>query len=213
MNLEIFLTLALLCFTCGWPKGISSSKAVEVNQKTSVYPRRSSGRENIHRHDENSDENSDEKQSVSRESKEAEESDENDLKEDKALAVSADEKRGNEKDTVSMTTPNSPRISENTVTMPVSQEKDCPTHSGNDEICWNFEKEHCEFLSYVGVFSYGRSCESDDDCKESDPCQSGKCCHIPCDNLNNQMCRYPVDNAGNRYNIANSFYPEWNRDS
>ncbi|XP_061185251.1 uncharacterized protein LOC133193317 isoform X2 [Saccostrea echinata] len=62
-------------------------------------------------------------------------------------------------------------------------------------------------------FHKGIQCESDEDCKESDPCQSGKCCEIPCEHLSeyyhvvDKMCRYPIDNQ----NLLNSFSPERNR--
>ncbi|XP_061185250.1 uncharacterized protein LOC133193317 isoform X1 [Saccostrea echinata] len=130
------------------------------------------------------DENSNEKQSGSSESKETQKSDENNLKADKASADGT----------------------------PIPEDIKC-TNSGTDEICWDFEKEQCFDLVYSRTFHKGIQCESDEDCKESDPCQSGKCCEIPCEHLSeyyhvvDKMCRYPIDNQ----NLLNSFSPERNR--
>ncbi|XP_062618552.1 uncharacterized protein LOC134280140 [Saccostrea cucullata] len=214
MNLEIILILVLVCLNCHESKSIrSSSKAVGVNQKTSLYPRRCSGRKNIHRHDENTIKN---QQSGSSESKENEEIDENN-KAVQAIAVSTNEKRVNVIDTVSMVKPNEenlPMTTDNTDrTSPVPEEIGF-THSGADEICWDFEGDRCYDLMYSLVLDKGTKCKSDEDCEESIPGQSGKCCDLPCDHLTDyytipeKLCRYPVDNQ----DLKDSFSPAWTRD-
>ncbi|XP_061167230.1 uncharacterized protein LOC133189017 [Saccostrea echinata] len=197
-NLELFFILTLFCTICAGSRGLrSTSKVEKVNQKA----RRCSSKARTH----HLDDNSNEKQSDSRESKESQGSDENSLKADKALTISKAQKSVNVVDTDTMTIPEEEELPHITDMKPISPETECPDKA--DDICWDME-EHCNGPIFNIVLRWGTYCESDEDCKEVDPCQSGKCCEIPCENVQ-KMCRYPT----NYHDLANSFSPERLRDS
>ncbi|XP_062570714.1 uncharacterized protein LOC134232747 [Saccostrea cucullata] len=128
------------------------------------------------------------------ESDESDESDKNNLKAVQAPADSTSEKNTAVKDTVSTSIQNeenSPMIADSTDVTPIPEQIE-PAQLQDDDLCWDFEKVGCKELADTYGPFWGISCDGDEDCSHPKVQERGKCCEVPCDNLNT-ICRYAVD--------------------